>query len=175
VFLQPESSAHLPHVGAARTPTELIVVGAAAVDVIAQADSSTRSDSSLINASTVPGTVETSLGGVARNVAEAAHRTLLSLKCPDASHRTLLVAPLGDDSFGAIIRQETESVGMRSDGLLVTTMPGCQTATHRAERRSPVCNMVLSRTGDLIGGVADFTALDTLRSSEVRSAHRIVA
>lgn len=171
MLLQPKSSAGIFSVGTARAPAELIVVGAAAVDVIAQADPSSLSDNHLISASTVPGTVGMSLGGVARNIAEAAHRTLLSLGNSDASPRTLLVAPLGDDSFGGIIQQGTESIGMRSDGLLVTTAPGRQTAIGRAERRSPVCNMVLSRSGDLIGGVADFTALDTLRSSEVRSVH----
>lgn len=77
-----------------------------------------------------------------------------------ADSRTLLVAPIGDDSFGSLIRRETEAIGMRSDGLLVDV-------GDEAERRSPVCNMFLSPTGDLLGGVADFSALDTLRSAEV--------
>lgn len=169
---QPKVSARISHTEATR-PADLIVVGAAAVDVIAQAGSSLLSSNSLIKASTAPGTVRTSLGGVARNVAEAAHRTLQSLGSLNAPRRSLLVAPLGDDSFGTMIRRETESIGMRSDGLLLATSRGLRAATHGAEHRSPVCNMLISASGDLIGGVADFTALDMLRSAEVSLAYRI--
>lgn len=122
--------------------------------------------------------MQTSLGGVARNMAEAAHRSLISLdktKSGSATNtnpsraaadsRTLLVAPIGDDSFGLLIRRETEAIGMRSDGFLSNV--GEEANPGGAERRSPVCNMFLSPTGDLLGGVADFSALDTLRSAEV--------
>lgn len=171
--LEPKASPRIPREGATRPPADLIVVGAAAVDVIAQAVSLSPSNNSLIIASTVPGTVQTSLGGVARNVAEAAHRAFLSLRSPHASHGSLLVSPLGDDSFGIMIRREMESMGMRSDGLLFSPTSEWQTTTDGAERRSPVCNMLISGTGDLIGGVADFTALDSLHSSEVGHGYRI--
>lgn len=44
---------------------------------------------------------------------------------------------------------------MRADGLL------------EGERRSPVCNMLLSDGGELVGGVADFSALEALGADEV--------
>lgn len=153
---------------------KLVVIGAAAVDVIAKAAGSSPTESALVTQSTVPGSVQTSLGGVARNMAEAAHRSLISLnKSKSGSNasraatdsRTLLVAPVGDDSFGSLIRRETEAIGMRSDGFLSNI--GDEAKTSGVERRSPVCNMFLSPTGDLLGGVADFSALDTLRSAEV--------
>lgn len=169
-------------------PAELVIIGAAAVDIIAKvassssSSSSTNSASALINHSTVPGTVQTSLGGVARNMAEAAHRSLTSLSLSDSgseiSTETLLVAPIGDDAFGALIRRQTEDMGMRSDGYLSGTGtresesgPGAKSSnlTQDTERSTPVCNMLLSADGNLLGGVADFSALDTLRSDEVRS------
>jgi pseudouridine-5'-phosphate glycosidase/pseudouridine kinase len=169
------ASTRTSHAGTTTPPAELVVIGAAAVDVIAQAGSSSSSNNSLISASTVAGTVQTLLGGVARNVAEAAHRTLLSLENSNISRRSLLVAPLTRDSFGTMIQRETEYMGMRSDGLLFPNMPEMLATTDTAECRSPVCNMLLSGSGNLIGGVADFTILDTLRSSEVGFAPHIGA
>lgn len=136
-------------------------MGAAAVDVIAQAASS--SDSSLIAHSTVPGMVRSSLGGVGRNVAEAAHRTLVSLGDTTSDLKTLLVSPIGDDAFGALVRGETKRIGMRTDGFLSNS--------EDTQRRTPVCNMVLTGAGDLVGGVADFGALDILKASEARDSH----
>ena len=141
---------------------ELIVVGAAAVDMIARA--SDTGSASLIANSTVPGTVTSSLGGVGRNVAEAAHRTFESFDSPGKagiSSETLLMAPLGGDAFGALVRGETSRMGMRTDGLLVSSN------VDGLLRRTPVCNMVLTGGGELVGGVADFSALDTLEAQEV--------
>ncbi|KAF9044596.1 indigoidine synthase A-like protein [Hymenopellis radicata] len=106
-------------------PARLVIVGASAVDVTAKASMS--SESSLAAHSTVPGSVELSLGGVARNF---------------VSH--LLLSPIGDDSFGNLLLKETEALGMRTDGLIKTN--GMRTA---------VCNMLLSNDGHLITGVAD--------------------
>jgi pseudouridylate synthase / pseudouridine kinase len=139
-------------------------VGATAVDITSHADPFTTE---LISKSTVPGQVSISLGGVARNMAEAAHRSL-SLS-PTSSHSsvpsesshsptTLLVSPLGQDMFGTLIQEQTASMGMRTDGFL-----------HTDARKSLVCNMVLSEDGGLVGGVADFSALSTFGSGEVSS------
>lgn len=139
-------------------------MGATAVDITAHANPSTAG---LISNSTVPGTVSISLGGVARNMAEAAHRSLsplLPLSSPSSlplpSPATLLVSPLGQDAFGTLIHEHTSSMGMRTDGFL-----------HVDVRKSPVCNMVLSGNGNLVGGVADFTALSTFGSEEVSSVY----
>lgn len=76
----------------------------------------------------------------------------------------MVVAPLGDDPFGLLVRSQTDAMGVRSDGFLLSKNGN---TTGGVERRSPVCNMVLDNDGNLVGGVADFSALDTLQSSEV--------
>jgi pseudouridine-5'-phosphate glycosidase/pseudouridine kinase len=121
-------------------------VGATALDITAKA-SVTTSDTP----STFPGKVTTSLGGVARNLAEAAHRVFRS------PYDTLLVSAVGksDDVFGAVIRRKLDGLGMRTDGL-VDSSTG-----------SGVCNMLLDDQGSLIGGVADFAALDAFQASDV--------
>jgi pseudouridine-5'-phosphate glycosidase/pseudouridine kinase len=101
-------------------------------------------------------------------MAEAAHRSFQAFDpitdssgtLPAKDSRTLLVAPLGHDSFGTLIREKSREIGMRTDGFL-------QAKQNDQERSSPVCNMVLSESGDLVGGVADFSALDTLTPQEV--------
>jgi pseudouridylate synthase / pseudouridine kinase len=56
----------------------------------------------------------------------------------------VLVSPIGNDLFGRLLVEETERLGMRSDGLQLIQ-----------PKRSAVCNMVLDGKGDLISGVAD--------------------
>lgn len=72
---------------------------------------------------------------------------------------------------------------MRSDGLLSEPNSRSDSKPNSLEavlvqtgaRRSPVCNMLLSATGDLVGGVADFSALDTLRTTEVIDSYPLAA
>ncbi|KAI5898497.1 uncharacterized protein SCHCODRAFT_02612260 [Schizophyllum commune H4-8] len=124
-------------------PAKLLVVGSAAVDLTSQAAPS--SNDQLAAHSTVPGTVVSSLGGVARNIAEAAHR------CSADPQSTLLVAPHGADPFGTLLKDGTQSVGMRSDGLMQTT------------GSTAVCSLMLDGTGNLVSGVA---AMDITRDFE---------
>lgn len=131
-------------------PADLIVVGSAAVDITAQADLST--DSSLAKNSTASGKVSLSVGGVARNMAEAAHRILTAQELRVAC---LLIAPVGEDGFGKFLMQETEKLGMRTDGLL------------RNDRSTAVCDMVLDSAGNLVGGVADMEITDALIDEQV--------
>ncbi|KAL1748462.1 Indigoidine synthase A like protein-domain-containing protein [Schizophyllum fasciatum] len=121
-------------------PAKILVAGAAAVDLTSQAAPSANTQ--LAAHSTVPGTVVSSLGGVARNIAEAAHR------CSADPHATLLVAPYGADPFGSLLKDGTRGVGMRSDGLVQT--PGS----------TAVCSLMLDGTGNLVSGVA---AMDITR------------
>lgn len=115
-----------------------MVVGSAAVDITAQVQ--TGVDNALLMHSTAPGNVSMSLGGVARNVAEAAHRVINSNE-PELS--SLLLAAIGDDYFGRLLTTETNAIGMRVDGLV------------RSDKRTPVVNMILDSHGGLVGGVAD--------------------
>ncbi|KAI0274834.1 indigoidine synthase A-like protein [Gloeopeniophorella convolvens] len=134
-------------------PAKLVVVGSAAVDVISQANATFNGDTSRGVHSTSPGSVTVHLGGVGRNVAEAAHRTLGT-----SMSTTLLVSSIGDDSFGRLLHEEMGRIGMRTDGLV--TSPTA---------RSAVCNMVLDSTGNLIGGVADMDIIRSLEPENVTS------
>lgn len=129
----------------------LIVVGCAAVDITAQP----LIDSDLGHQSTSPGQISMSLGGVGRNIAEAAHRVLSSYGS-EFSAVTLLVSVIGDDSFGRLISEETRMLGMRTDGLF---------PVHGG--RSPVCNLLLERSGGLRAGVAD---MDLVRNMNAHMA-----
>ncbi|KAF5355714.1 hypothetical protein D9756_003724 [Leucocoprinus leucothites] len=131
-------------------PADLIIVGSAAIDVTARADAST--DSSLVQNSTVPGKIALSVGGVARNMAEAAHRILTAQELPTSS---LLVAPVGEDGFGKLLVDETEKLGMRTDGLL------------KNDGSTAVCNMVLDSVGNLTGGVADMEITQALIDEQI--------
>ncbi|KIK94082.1 hypothetical protein PAXRUDRAFT_33730 [Paxillus rubicundulus Ve08.2h10] len=116
----------------------IIVVGCAAVDITSQPQAITELDFK----TTCPGKVSVSLGGVARNIAEAAHRVMSGAIGEDAA--TLLVAPVGDDAFGSVITDSTESLGMRTGGLV--PIKG---------QRSSVCNLFLDAQGELQSGIAD--------------------
>lgn len=119
-------------------PAKVVVVGCAAIDVISTGK--TNVNPALALHSTIPGKVALSLGGVARNIAEAATR-VSSSAYPGLS--PLLVAPVGKDFFGHILAEQTARLGMRNDGFVTV------------EDRTAVCNMVLDGQGGLIGGVAD--------------------
>ncbi|QRW05163.1 indigoidine synthase A family protein [Ceratobasidium sp. AG-Ba] len=129
---------------ASRAKSPLVIIGAAAMDIIAQP----HHDSPSAVHSTSPGSVRMSPGGVARNVAEAAHRVLESLSGGHEfeSKRPLLISPVGQDAFGLVLGSETELIGMRADGLMNLSTPDQRTAT---------CNMFLDVRGDLQMGVAD--------------------
>ncbi|PCH33700.1 indigoidine synthase A-like protein [Wolfiporia cocos MD-104 SS10] len=129
-------------------PAKLLVFGSAAVDITAQAASNV--DPSSGAHTTVPGSVSMTLGGVARNVAEAAHRILSSQSEAGAS-QTLLVSPVGQDSFGRLLVDETKRMGMRADGLIPLD-----------SARSAICNMVLDSAGNLGSGVADMDIIHSL-------------
>lgn len=128
-----------------------MVIGSAAVDITAQANVDV--DVTLAKGSTAPGKVSLSMGGVARNIAEAAHRILTA---QGLSTSSLLLAPVGEDGFGKLLVDETEKLGMRTDGLL------------KSEGRTAVCDMVLDNTGNLTGGVADMEITQALVEEQVR-------
>lgn len=125
-----------------------MVIGCCAVDVTSRAHADVNS--TLASQSTVPGTVTMTLGGVGRNIAEAAHRILAAYPQQDRSD-TVLVSPIGDDPFGRVLVEETALLQMRTDGLL-----------HIKSQRSAFCNMVLDREGDLVSGVADMDIIHSL-------------
>jgi pseudouridylate synthase / pseudouridine kinase len=108
--------------------------------------------------STHPGKVTFSPGGVARNIAEAAHR-ISSSSSKSGSHETLLISPIGDDLAGSLIVDNARKLGMRTDGFL--------TGLDRT-LGSAVCNMHLDIAGSLTTGVADMSIVEAIGSHGVR-------
>ncbi|KAG2061790.1 hypothetical protein BDR06DRAFT_945824 [Suillus hirtellus] len=133
----------------------LVVVGCAAVDITSQP----LTDSDLGHQSTFPGKVSMSLGGVGRNIAEAAHR-VLSSHGDESSAATLLVSLIGDDSFGRLLSEETRMLGMRTDGLIPVR-----------GGRSSVCSLLLEGSGALRAGVAD---MDLVRNMDGHVAREFI-
>jgi pseudouridylate synthase / pseudouridine kinase len=131
-----------------------VVIGSAAVDVISQAGATSDTDGSRGRHSTSPGTVALHLGGVGRNVAEAAYRISTS-KFRAQPSATVLVSPVGDDSLGRLLLEEMRRTGMRTDGFMTS------------HQRSAVCSMVLDGSGNLVGGVADMDLVQSIESEKV--------
>ena len=117
--------------------------GAAAVDITSQTQSAGAA--SELAATTYPGRVSITLGGVARNMAETATRILSPLHTRSTPSPVKLVSPHGDDDFGILLRTGLEHAGMRTDGLFVPS----------GNHRTAVCSLMIDDFGDLISGVAD--------------------
>ncbi|KAF8213096.1 indigoidine synthase A-like protein [Mycena galopus ATCC 62051] len=128
--------------GSVFVPAKVLVAGCAAVDISAQ-----RAD--VVGTglrSTSAGTVTMGLGGVARNIAEACHRV---------GTPTLLVAGLGPDTWGQLLRDETKAIGMRTDGFI------------DRNERTAICNLFLDASGDLQHGIADMAITQKLTADLV--------
>jgi pseudouridylate synthase / pseudouridine kinase len=130
-------------------PAKLAVIGIAAVDIVAKAETNGFVG---VSKTTAKGAVRSSLGGVGRNVAEAAHRSLSI-----SNSHVLLISPVGRDQFATQIRANMGNIGMRTDGLIQMT-----------DGRTPVISMVLLGDGSLLGGVADVAISDMVSPKEVR-------
>lgn len=134
-----------------KAPANVVIIGCAALDITAQENPDTNS--ALARHSTAPGQVRLSLGGVARNIAEAAHR-VIQAKFPALS--SMLLAPIGRDAFGHLLVDEHAGFGMRTDGLV-----------RLGEVPTAVCSMVLDSAGTLVGGVADMSIMDSVTGADV--------
>ncbi len=97
-----------------------------------------------------PGSVVTSPGGVARNVAENLARL---------GHRPALVSVIGDDTAGASLVAHARAAGV--DTRWVRTEPGEATAEYLA---------ILAPDGELVLGVAVMRVLDGLTEADVDAA-----
>lgn len=153
---------------------EILVFGLAAVDLTSQFRPDPTSKS-INQATTYPGNVRVSLGGVGRNVAEASHRLLAS---STSRPITQLIAPLGArelDPFSKIIIEGLEIMSMRTDGLFKAQELVPRERTRSSEHHStPVCSLLLDSDGDLINGVADMEAADALSPAKISETfHRL--
>lgn len=122
-----------------------------------------RGTDTQVDQSTAPGTVSLTVGGVARNIAEAAHRVLSADPNGDPS-ATLLLSPVGVDELAPFLFREHSRLGMRSDGFLRVKSD-----------RTAVCNMVLDSNGSLVGGVADMDIIRDIPEEIVRTSFIFLA
>lgn len=129
---------------------KILVAGVLAVDIsmVPAATSPLRT--------TAPGKVAMSLGGVAGNVAGAAH-AILGSATPDGNHDVLLLAPVADDTLGDVARSGLARRGMRTDGLVAPS-----------ESRTATCGILLDEKGELVGGIADMDIAHQFDGAEVR-------
>jgi pseudouridine kinase len=114
------------------------------------ADRVVRLDGPPIEGTSNPGSVVTSPGGVARNVAENLARL---------GHRPALVSVIGDDTAGASLVAHARAAGV--DTRCVRTEPGEATAEYLA---------ILAPDGELVLGVAVMKVLDRLTEADVDAA-----
>ncbi len=102
---------------------------------------------------TYPGSVRISLGGVGRNLAEAATRIVDSLTNP-ASGAVKMVAPIAADSSADFLKGawKTRTSLMRTDGLFTPS---------RAQQQTPAASLTLDQNGDLENGIINTGLVDT--------------
>ncbi|KAG2213520.1 hypothetical protein INT47_009194 [Mucor saturninus] len=124
----------------------LLVIGGIALDITATVG---KSFSSILHTST-PGHVKQSLGGVGRNVAEAAWRT--------GGHHVKLVSVVGSDLAGEAVKQGMKSIGMNTE--YIQTLENQPTAVY---------NALHSNDGQLVAAVADMNIFDSMDVSRIVS------
>lgn len=120
--------------------TDVVVVGASAIDLKA------TGDAPLIPATSNPGVVSASPGGVGRNIAE----TLARL-----GTRVRLVSRVADDAFGRLVLAETAAAGVDV----------CE--VHTDAERTATYVATLDTDGSLSVAVSDFAAIDTMTLEHV--------
>ncbi|OZJ01839.1 hypothetical protein BZG36_05297, partial [Bifiguratus adelaidae] len=138
---------------------KLLVIGGVAVDVTATIQASdlptTLQSPSAPNTSSylytsTPGSIKQSIGGVGRNMAQAAQQ---------CGQTTCLASVVGDDDFGKRVTQALHEAGM--DISDIKTIP---------HQRTAVYNAIHGPHGDLIAAVADMDIFSHLSPSMVCTA-----
>ncbi|KAI8367734.1 Ribokinase-like protein [Blakeslea trispora] len=131
----------------------LLVIGGIALDITATVGKTVGT--SILHTST-PGHVTQSLGGVGRNVAEAAWRT--------GAKNVKLVSVVGDDLAGESVKQGMKAIGMTTE--YIQTLKDQPTAV---TIQPSVYNALHSNDGQLVAAVADMNIFDSLDASTVTS------
>ncbi|KAJ2498881.1 hypothetical protein GGH96_003957 [Coemansia sp. RSA 1972] len=145
-----------------RTDQPLLVIGCAAMDITSRVDlnqSAVLSDipqadmpqQTKLAATSHPGTVFTSVGGVAQNIARAAH--LLGANA-------VLVAALGKDAHGAAVAADLRRIDMDTRFL---QYPG-------SGARTAIYNALHGPDGDLVAAVADMHINGLLSPHQIEEA-----
>ena len=127
----------------------VVVIGAVAVDVKA------HSFGVLVRNADVPGRVQVTLGGVARNVAKN-----LALLGVDLA----LMSVVGDDEFGRMLRDDLSHAGVNIDNLMIVR-----------GQRTAMWVGILNARGDLDVGVFGGGIFDTLTPDFARERAAVMA
>lgn len=125
-----------------RTKTFVTVIGGANIDIHGKSNEALRPKDSN------PGTVRTSAGGVARNVAENLSR--LGVDCR-------LISAIGDDHHGRMLLQLCREAGI--DTQYVHEFSTAPTSTYLS---------VLDDTGDMQVAIADMSVIDALNAERLQ-------
>ncbi|KAJ2886342.1 hypothetical protein FB639_001593 [Coemansia asiatica] len=127
----------------------LLVIGGAAIDVTARIDAAVDAKHTL--ATSYPGTVHTSVGGVGQNISRAAHFL---------GADTVLIAALGRDPYGSSVKAALKDIGMDTSFL---QYPG-------GSARTAVHNALHAHNGDLIAAVADMEINGMVSAQQIQEA-----
>lgn len=138
-----------------RARKRLAVIGAAAVDIVSHPSQGVLGldeagySSGLVAKTTVPGATAIRLGGVARNVHEAA------FKC--GATDAVLIAPIGrgNDPLAKILRDGLSQLGASQEGLV------------EMDGQTPSVNMILDKSGTLEVGVAATQLVEQMSWNQV--------
>ncbi|KAJ2692992.1 hypothetical protein H4218_006204 [Coemansia sp. IMI 209128] len=133
----------------ARAERPVLVIGGAAIDVTSRIGATRVTET--LSATSYPGTVHTSIGGVGQNMARAAHY----LGAP-----TYLVSAVGDDAHGHSIKLDLARIGM--DHSYLQFQADCA--------RTAVYNALHKPNGDLLVAVADMDINGMLTGQQISDA-----
>jgi pseudouridine kinase len=120
----------------------VLVIGSAGIDVIG------RPDHTLISGASIPGRIRSSVGGVARNIAE----NLARLEVP-----TILLSAVGDDAPGERVRHRCEEAGI--DISRVQVLPEKRTGHYMA---------TLTTEGQLDNAISDYDIAHAINARYLR-------
>ncbi|KAJ1720005.1 hypothetical protein LPJ53_005319 [Coemansia erecta] len=126
----------------------LLVIGGSAIDVTAQVSSDLEPHKPL-TATSYPGTVLTSVGGVGQNIARAAHFL---------GADTVFVSAIGHDAYGNTVKYALRDIGMDTAYL--------QYPSENA--RTAVYNALHSQSGDLVAAVADMDINGMISAQQIQ-------
>ncbi|KAG9302302.1 hypothetical protein G9A89_008793 [Geosiphon pyriformis] len=137
--------------------SKLLIIGGISMDIISTFYSSLTTGGSPSHSSTFdlspyfhtssPGTVQYSLGGVARNIAETAHRLSVA---------PIFVSIVGRDWAGRWLLEKMQEIGMETAGIQI-----CDT------KRTAVYNALHNADGQLICAVADMDCFAAISTQQV--------
>ncbi|MEQ8169529.1 MAG: carbohydrate kinase family protein [Candidatus Eremiobacterota bacterium] len=125
----------------------VLIIGGSNVDIKG------RSRGVLIPHTSNPGTIELSVGGVARNIAENLGRLQVN---------TTLLTAIGEDEYGILIKKRTEESGVNMSDVICSK-----------EHRSSIFMAVLNKKSDLETAISDMVILDLITPEYIKSKEHI--